>query len=73
MKYMYTHMYSLKPKYMVCGSSNTDLLLLFRFFRIVHAPLFFRFFASDRRHMKDAVGNWTAQPPVYDPIIAEGK
>lgn len=43
-----------------------------RFFRIVHAPIFLRSFASDRRHMKDSSGNWTAEPPTYDPIIAEG-
>ncbi|GAB4843861.1 Protein N-terminal glutamine amidohydrolase [Ancistrocladus abbreviatus] len=42
-----------------------------RFFRIVHAPVFLHSFASDRRHMKDSNGNWTAQPPPYDPIIAE--
>ncbi|XP_057982091.1 protein N-terminal glutamine amidohydrolase isoform X1 [Malania oleifera] len=42
-----------------------------RLFRIVHAPIFFRFFASDRRHMKDSVGNWIAQPPAYEPIVAE--
>lgn len=44
-----------------------------RFFRIVHAPIFLRCFASDRRHMKDSVGNWIAEPPVYEPIVAEGK
>ena len=22
--------------------------------------------------MKDSAGNWTAEPPTYDPIIAEG-
>ncbi|KAF5474149.1 hypothetical protein F2P56_006075 [Juglans regia] len=43
-----------------------------RFFRIVHAPIFLRCFASDRRHMKDSVGNWTVEPPVYEPIVAEG-
>ncbi|KAG2687130.1 hypothetical protein I3760_09G037800 [Carya illinoinensis] len=42
-----------------------------RFFRIVHAPIFLRCFASDRRHMKDSVGNWIAEPPVYEPIVAE--
>lgn len=42
-----------------------------RFYRIVHAPIFLRHFASDRRHMKDSDGNWTAQPPPYDPIVAE--
>ncbi|XP_031398728.1 protein N-terminal glutamine amidohydrolase isoform X2 [Punica granatum] len=42
-----------------------------RFFRVVHAPMFLRSFASDRRHMRDSGGNWVAQPPSYDPIIAE--
>ncbi|KAJ4706402.1 Protein N-terminal glutamine amidohydrolase [Melia azedarach] len=42
-----------------------------RFFRIVHAPIFLRCFASDRRHMKDASGEWIAQPPAYEPIVAE--
>ncbi|XP_074276819.1 protein N-terminal glutamine amidohydrolase [Silene latifolia] len=42
-----------------------------RFYRIVHAPIFLRSFASDRRHMKDPNGEWTAQPPSYDPIIAQ--
>lgn len=23
--------------------------------------------------MKDSGGNWLAQPPAYDPIVAEGK
>lgn len=23
--------------------------------------------------MKDSAGNWTAEPPAYEPIIAEGK
>ncbi|GFY98218.1 hypothetical protein Acr_12g0007590 [Actinidia rufa] len=41
------------------------------FFRVVHAPIFFRSFASDRRHMKDSVGNWTAEPPAYEAIVAE--
>ena len=45
---------------------------IFRFFRVVHAPLFLRHFASDRRHMKDSEGNWTAQPPTYELIVAEG-
>ncbi|KAM7271649.1 hypothetical protein ACFE04_030863 [Oxalis oulophora] len=42
-----------------------------RFFRVVHAPLFLRHFASDRRHMKGPDGKWTAQPPTYEPIVAE--
>ncbi|KAK9123209.1 hypothetical protein Sjap_012811 [Stephania japonica] len=42
-----------------------------RFFRVVHAPLFLRFFASDRRHMKDSLGEWIAQPPTYVPIFSE--
>ncbi|KAK1577611.1 hypothetical protein Q3G72_023267 [Acer saccharum] len=40
-------------------------------FRIVHAPIFLRSFASDRRHMKDPTGNWIAEPPSYEPIVAE--
>lgn len=23
--------------------------------------------------MKDSTGNWIAQPPAYEPIVAEGK
>ncbi|XP_012086154.1 protein N-terminal glutamine amidohydrolase [Jatropha curcas] len=42
-----------------------------RFFRIVHAPLFLHYFASDRRHMKDSAGNWVAQPPAHEPIEAK--
>ncbi|GAB2267023.1 Protein N-terminal glutamine amidohydrolase [Dionaea muscipula] len=42
-----------------------------RYFRIVHAPVFLRCFASDRRHMKDSSGNWIADPPQHDPIVAE--
>ncbi|KAJ7976772.1 protein N-terminal glutamine amidohydrolase [Quillaja saponaria] len=42
-----------------------------RFFRIVHAPLFLRCFASDRRHMKEPDGTWTAEPPIHKPIVAE--
>ncbi|TXG70363.1 hypothetical protein EZV62_005298 [Acer yangbiense] len=44
-----------------------------RCFRIVHAPIFLRSFASDRRHMKDPTGNWIAEPPSYEPIVAEDK
>ncbi|KAJ8899036.1 hypothetical protein K2173_008865 [Erythroxylum novogranatense] len=42
-----------------------------RFFRIVHAPVFLRWFSSTRSHMKDPTGNWIAEPPAYDPIVAE--
>ncbi|XP_019100724.1 PREDICTED: protein N-terminal glutamine amidohydrolase-like [Camelina sativa] len=28
-------------------------------------------FASDRRHMKEPDGSWTAQPPPYEPIVAQ--
>ncbi|KZV36354.1 protein N-terminal glutamine amidohydrolase [Dorcoceras hygrometricum] len=42
-----------------------------RIFRIVHAPLFLRYFASDRRHMKDSAGNWVSPPPSYEAIVAE--
>lgn len=39
----------------------------------MHAPLFFKHFASDRRHMKEPDGSWTAQPPPYEPIVAQGE
>ncbi|CAA7057146.1 unnamed protein product [Microthlaspi erraticum] len=42
-----------------------------RYFRIVHAPLFFKHFASDRRHMKEPDGSWIAQPPPYQPIVSQ--
>lgn len=42
-----------------------------RYFRIVHAPIFLRHFASDRRHMKDSGGNWLYDPPAYEAIVAE--
>ncbi|KAF6158533.1 hypothetical protein GIB67_040047, partial [Kingdonia uniflora] len=42
-----------------------------RLFRVVHAPVFLCHFASDRRHMKDSDGTWIAQPPPYEPIVAE--
>lgn len=43
-----------------------------RLFRIVHAPMFLRCFASDRRHMKVSSGNWIEDPPPHEPIVAEG-
>lgn len=43
-----------------------------RLFRVVHAPIFLRSFASDRRHMKDSDGNWIEEPPPHEPIVAEG-
>lgn len=49
------------------------LFLHLRFFRVVHAPVFLLSFASDRRHMKDAAGNWIAEPPSYEAIAAQGK
>ncbi|CAN0910033.1 Protein N-terminal glutamine amidohydrolase [Linum grandiflorum] len=42
-----------------------------RLYRVVHAPVFLREFASDRRHMKDSTGNWINAPPSYEPIVAE--
>ncbi|XP_057427375.1 protein N-terminal glutamine amidohydrolase [Lotus japonicus] len=42
-----------------------------RLFRIVHAPMFLRCFASDRRHMKVSSGNWIEDPPPHEPIVAE--
>uniref|UniRef100_A0A1D1ZH05 Protein N-terminal glutamine amidohydrolase n=1 Tax=Anthurium amnicola TaxID=1678845 RepID=A0A1D1ZH05_9ARAE len=43
-----------------------------RLFRLVHAPIFLRCFASDRAHMKDPSGSWISPPPTYNPIVAEG-
>ncbi|TYJ18557.1 hypothetical protein E1A91_A09G131800v1 [Gossypium mustelinum] len=34
-------------------------------------PSFQLFSEFQRRHMKDSEGNWTAQPPPYEPIVAE--
>ncbi|GFP92224.1 protein n-terminal glutamine amidohydrolase, partial [Phtheirospermum japonicum] len=42
-----------------------------RVFRVVHAPIFLRSFASDRRHMKDTAGNWINPPPSYEVIVSE--
>ncbi|PIA53701.1 hypothetical protein AQUCO_00900349v1 [Aquilegia coerulea] len=42
-----------------------------RYLRVVHAPIFLRKFASDRRHMKDSAENWISHPPAYEPIVAE--
>lgn len=42
-----------------------------RLFRVMHAPVFLRSFASDRSHMKDPTGNWIELPPKYEPIVAE--
>lgn len=39
----------------------------------MHGPIFLQSFASDRSHMKDTAGNWVAQPPPYEAIVAEGK
>lgn len=51
-----------------CNQVNVN----FRFFRIIHGPLFIKYFASDRRHMRDSVGNWISEPPSYEAIVAEG-
>lgn len=51
---------------------NEKASLIIRLFRIVHAPVFLRCFASDRRHMKDPDGEWIAEPPLHEPIVAEG-
>ncbi|KAF3777148.1 N-terminal glutamine amidohydrolase protein [Nymphaea thermarum] len=45
-------------------------IFVFRLFRVVHAPLFLHHFASDRRHMKDADGNWISPPPTSNPIVS---
>ncbi|KAB2066003.1 hypothetical protein ES319_A09G129900v1 [Gossypium barbadense] len=58
------------PLAAMCQKLSGHHFSSFRSFR-VYAPLFLRHFASDRRHMKDSEGNWTAQPPPYEPIVAE--
>lgn len=42
-----------------------------RLYRVLAAPLYLRFFASDRRHMRRADGSWMALPPLYDCLVAE--
>nr|XP_024382569.1 protein N-terminal glutamine amidohydrolase-like isoform X2 [Physcomitrium patens] len=42
-----------------------------RFYRVIAAPMYLRFFASDRRHMKKKDGSWMALPPLYDCLVAE--
>lgn len=42
-----------------------------RLFRLIHAPIFLHYFASDRRHMRNAEGKWIAPPPPHNCIIAE--
>ncbi|KAG0496327.1 hypothetical protein HPP92_001018 [Vanilla planifolia] len=42
-----------------------------RLFRVIHAPIFLNYFASNRAHMKDPLGNWVSPPPSYEPIIAQ--
>lgn len=42
-----------------------------RLYRVIAAPLYLRFFASDRRHMKNKDGGWIALPPLYDCLVAE--
>ncbi|WOK99105.1 protein N-terminal glutamine amidohydrolase isoform X2 [Canna indica] len=49
---------------------NPPDLAITRLFRVVHAPIFLRCFASDRSHMKDALGNLLALPPDHEPITA---
>nr|GEW34560.1 protein N-terminal glutamine amidohydrolase [Tanacetum cinerariifolium] len=52
-------------------SINPIILCIRKVFRVVHAPVFLRHFASDRRHMKDSEGNWTSPPPEHKVIVAE--
>lgn len=54
-------------------ADNSSGIVCCRYFRIMHAPIFLRCFASDRRHMKDSLGDWLHQPPLYEPIVSEGK
>ncbi|KAK1548802.1 hypothetical protein Q3G72_035212 [Acer saccharum] len=50
------------------------MLFAFRCFQIVHAPIFLHSFDSNRRHERPC---WelgiAAEPPSYEPIVAEDK
>ncbi|XP_066909061.1 protein N-terminal glutamine amidohydrolase isoform X2 [Halyomorpha halys] len=43
-----------------------------RFFRVIPASEYLKYFSSDRRHMKKANGDWLKPPPPYDPIQSNG-
>lgn len=42
-----------------------------RLYRVVAGPLFLKYFASDRRHMRTPEGLWRMPPPPYDCICGE--
>lgn len=42
-----------------------------RLYRVVAAPLYLKYFASDRRHMRTLEGFWKMPPPLYECIIGE--
>lgn len=42
-----------------------------RLYRVVAAPLFLKYFSSDRRHMRTLEGLWKMPPPSYDCITGE--
>lgn len=44
--------------------------LVYRLFRVVHAPLFVQSFSSDRSHMIAEDGHWLSPPPPYPCIKA---
>jgi protein N-terminal glutamine amidohydrolase len=39
------------------------------YFRVVDAATYLRYFSSDRSHMKQSDGTWSAPPPMYDCIL----
>lgn len=55
----------------VTETFRTDQILkpdLFRYFRVVPAPVYLQNFASDRSHMKRPDGTWIKPPPDYNCI-----
>ncbi|CAH1389467.1 unnamed protein product [Nezara viridula] len=43
-----------------------------RLFRVIPASEYLKYFSSDRRHMKNANGEWIKPPPPYEPIQSNG-
>lgn len=71
--YLHTKIYvGMHTSFLVEELTNNLPSIVCRLFRVIHAPVFLRSFASDRSHMKDPTGNWIELPPKYEPIVAEG-
>ncbi|KAI8989463.1 N-terminal glutamine amidase-domain-containing protein [Pilobolus umbonatus] len=44
-----------------------------RYFRLIPATMYLREFASDRSHMLNEMGEYSAPPPIYPPIKTKGR